>query len=138
MYKYGPPRFPNFINSSRNNVYRKSDNVTDDIQRHINSKQNNIVGSASTIVNVNLTADRVLVTNSSQKVVESNITTIKLDYLADVTSSIQSQLDGKENSITKQNPIADIDKTSPTLSELAEKINDILAVLRTTGIINKK
>lgn len=54
-----------------------------------------ITGSASTIVDANLAASRVLITNSSNKVAVSSITSTKLGYLTDVTSNIQAQLNGK-------------------------------------------
>lgn len=54
-----------------------------------------ITGSASTIVDTDLTASRVLITNGSKKVAVSSITSTKLGYLTDVTSNIQAQLDGK-------------------------------------------
>lgn len=54
-----------------------------------------ITGSASTIVDTDLTASRVLITNSSKKVAASSITSTKLGYLTDVTSNIQAQLNGK-------------------------------------------
>lgn len=54
-----------------------------------------ITGSASTIVDTDLTASRVLITNGSKKVAVSSITSTKLGYLTDVTSNIQAQLNGK-------------------------------------------
>lgn len=54
-----------------------------------------ITGSASTIVDTDLTASRVLITNSGKKVAVSSITSTKLGYLTDVTSNIQAQLNGK-------------------------------------------
>lgn len=54
-----------------------------------------ITGSASTIVDTDLTASRVLITNSSKKVAVSSITSTKLGYLTDVTGNIQAQLNGK-------------------------------------------
>jgi len=54
-----------------------------------------ISGGASTITTTNLTANSVLVSNSSGKVAVSNITTTELNYLDGVTSNIQNQLDSK-------------------------------------------
>lgn len=54
-----------------------------------------ITGSASTIVDTDLTASRVLITNGSKKVAVSSITSTKLGYLTDVTGNIQAQLNGK-------------------------------------------
>ena len=112
------------------------DGVTSAIQSQLDAKQGNITGSASTIVSTDLAADRVLVTNNSQKVAVSYITTTELGYLDGVTSAIQTQIDAKQGSITAQSAIDDINTSSYTLADVAEKINSILAVLRTTGIIN--
>ncbi len=59
------------------------------------SKQDNIVGGASTITEDNLTANRVLVSNGSGKVAVSEVTSTELGYLDGVTSNVQTQLDSK-------------------------------------------
>ena len=65
------------------------------------SWSNVITGAATTIQSSNLTADRVLISNSSGKVaVSSNITVAELGYLDGVTSNIQTQLNAKAPSIT--------------------------------------
>ena len=74
--------------------------VTSNIQSQINGKQASVTGAASTITSSDLTASRALVSNSSGKVAVSSITSTKLGYLTDVTSNIQSQIDGKQASIT--------------------------------------
>lgn len=61
----------------------------------LTSKQDTIVGGASTITDDNLTANRALVSNSSGKVGVSEITSTELSYLDGVTSNVQTQLDGK-------------------------------------------
>lgn len=53
-----------------------------------------ITGAASTIATADLTASRVLVSNSSGKVAVSTVTSTTLGYL-DATSSIQTQLNAK-------------------------------------------
>lgn len=50
-----------------------------------------------------LTASRVVVTDASKNLVSSSIDTTHLDYLSDVTSNIQAQLNGKQNTLT--NPV---------------------------------
>ena len=74
--------------------------VTGNIQNQIDGKQASITGAASSITSSDLTASRALVSNSSGKVAASSITSTKLGYLTDVTSNIQSQIDGKQASIT--------------------------------------
>lgn len=61
----------------------------------LQSKQNKIVGGASTITDDNLTANRALVSNGSGKVVVSTVTSTELGYLDGVTSNVQTQLDKK-------------------------------------------
>jgi len=58
-------------------------------------KQANITGGASTITSSNLTASRALVSNSSGKVAVSAVTSTELSRLDGVTSSVQTQLNGK-------------------------------------------
>ena len=57
-----------------------------------------ITGAATTIVSSNLTQSMALVSDASGKVAASSITSTELGYLYGVTSLIQSQLDGKQNS----------------------------------------
>ena len=66
----------------------------------ISGKQDTITGGASSITSSNLTAYRALVSNSSGKVASSAVTSTELGYLDGVTSAIQTQLDGKQASIT--------------------------------------
>lgn len=47
-----------------------------------------------------LTASRVLTTDASKNAASSSVTTTELGYLSGVTSAVQTQLDGKEPSIT--------------------------------------
>ena len=65
---------------------------TTGIMTLLGEKQNTITGGATTITSSNLTASRVLVSNSSGKVAVSSITSAQLGYLNGVTSSIQTQL----------------------------------------------
>ena len=65
------------------------------IQTALTSKQDTVVGGASTITKKNLTASRALVSNSSGKVAVSNVTSTELGYLDGVTSNVQTQLDKK-------------------------------------------
>ena len=76
------------------------DGVTSNIQTQIDSKQDEISGGASTIVSDNLTASRALVSNANGKVAVSNVTSTELGYLDGVTSAIQTQLNGKQSTIS--------------------------------------
>ena len=70
------------------------------IQAQLNSKQPNITGAATYIANNNLIANRVAISNADGKVRESGITTVELNYLDNVTSNIQTQLNSKQPNIT--------------------------------------
>ena len=74
--------------------------VTSPIQTQLDSLESasvEIVGAASTVVDSNLTRDRVLVSSGTGKIEVGSTTTAQLATL-DATSSIQSQLDGKQSS----------------------------------------
>lgn len=61
----------------------------------LQSKQDKIVGGASTITGDNLTANRALVSNGNGKVAVSAVTATELGYLDGVTSNVQTQLNKK-------------------------------------------
>jgi hypothetical protein len=64
-----------------------------------NAKQDAITGAATTITTLDLTASRVLVSDASGKVAANAVTTTTLSYL-DATSSIQTQLNAKQGTLT--------------------------------------
>jgi len=70
----------------------------DTLDTAVTGKQATVTGGASTITSSNLTADRVLISNSSGKVAVSAVTSTELGHLDGVTSAIQTQLDGKSAS----------------------------------------
>lgn len=76
------------------------DGVTSAIQTQINSKQATITGAATTIDDANLTASRAVISNASGKVAVSAVTDTELGYLDGVTSAVQTQIDGKQATIT--------------------------------------
>lgn len=73
--------------------------ATSSIQTQLNAKQASITGAATTIASSDLTASRVLVSDSSGKVAVSSVTSATLAFL-DATSSIQTQLNAKQATIT--------------------------------------
>jgi fructose-specific component phosphotransferase system IIB-like protein len=73
--------------------------VTSGVQAQIDSKQATITGAATTIVSSDLTASRVLTSDASGKVAASSVTDTTLGFL-DATSSIQTQLNAKQATIT--------------------------------------
>lgn len=79
-------------------IPRKKD--LDALETKVDSKQDAITGGASTITTLNLTANRVLVSNSSGKVTVSPVTSTELGYLDGVTSNVQTQLSNKQPTVT--------------------------------------
>lgn len=69
--------------------------MVQDMNTAIDTKQNLITGAASTITNSNLTTNRAVISNASGKVAVSNVTSTELGYLSGVTSSVQTQLNNK-------------------------------------------
>ena len=82
------------MKTAQGDILTLKTNVTE-VTNALTSKQNKIVGGASTITDDNLTANRALVSNSSGKVVVSAVTSTELGYLDGVTSNVQTQLDSK-------------------------------------------
>lgn len=66
----------------------------------LSAKQATITGGASTITSSNLTASRALVSSSSGKVAVSAVTATELGYLSGVTSAVQTQINGKQATVT--------------------------------------
>ena len=82
------------METAQSDITTLKTNVTE-VTNALTSKQAKIVGGASTITEDNLTANRVLVSNSSGKVDVSGVTSTELSYLDGVTSNVQTQLDSK-------------------------------------------
>jgi hypothetical protein len=74
--------------------------VTSGIQTQLDGKQSTITGAATTVTSSNLTASRAMVSDSSGKVGISSVTATQLGYVSGVTSAIQTQLGGKQPTIT--------------------------------------
>jgi len=74
--------------------------VTSDIQTQLGGKQATITGAATTIDDTDLTASRAVISNASGKVAVSDVTDTELGYLDGVTSAVQTQIDGKQATIT--------------------------------------
>ena len=91
--------------------------VTSAIQTQLNGKQATISGAASTITSSNLGANKVVVSDSSGKIAASSIGITELGYLGSVTSDIQTQLNGKQATLTSSNAGAGITITNQVISE---------------------
>ena len=77
------------------NAYTK-----DEVDQAIEDKVPDFEGAVSNIIEANLEASRVVVSDANGKISNSEITTTELNYLDGVTSNIQTQLDGKANNAT--------------------------------------
>lgn len=74
--------------------------VTSSIQTQLDAKQATITGAATTVTSADLTINRALISNGSGKIAISSVTDTELGYVSGVTSAIQTQIDGKEPTIT--------------------------------------
>ena len=94
--------------------------VTDSEKGIWNAKQAAITGGATTITSSNLTASRALVSDASGKVAVSSATSTELGYLTGVTSAIQTQLNGKADTIHNHplDGLSNITITSNTNGEI--------------------
>lgn len=79
----------------------------------INAKQDTITGAATTITDTDLTADRAVISSTGGKIEVSVVTSTELGYLSGVGSNIQTQIDGKQDTLTAG---TGIDITSNTIS----------------------
>lgn len=83
------------VDGKANSTHTHSISNITNLQSSLDGKQATISGAATTITSSNLTANRALISNASGKVAVSAVTSTELGYLDGVTSSIQTQLDGK-------------------------------------------
>ena len=74
--------------------------LTSDAQTQINAKQATITGAATTITSSDLTASRAVTSSATGKIEVSSVTSTELGYVSGVTSAIQTQIDGKQATIT--------------------------------------
>lgn len=82
------------MESAQQDITTLKGNVTT-LTNALGSKQDTIVGGASTITDDNLAANRALVSDGNGKVAASNVTNTELGYLDGVTSNVQTQLNKK-------------------------------------------
>jgi fructose-specific component phosphotransferase system IIB-like protein len=74
--------------------------LTSDAQTQIDGKEATITGAATTITSSDLTASRAVTSSATGKIEVSSVTSTELGYVSGVTSAIQTQLDGKQATIT--------------------------------------
>ena len=83
-----------------NTEFSYLDGVTSAIQTQFTAKQDSITGAATTVTGSNLTANRVVISNTNGKIDISNTTDTEIGYVSGVTSAIQTQFSGKQSTIT--------------------------------------
>lgn len=76
------------------------DGVSSSVQTQLDEKQTVVTGAATTIVDVNLTGSRVLVSSNAGKVAVSGVEAAQLEYLQGLTGNIQDQLDNKGSGVS--------------------------------------
>lgn len=86
--------------------------VTSPIQTQLNAKQATVTGGATTILSSNLAASRAIVSDGSGKVSVSSVTSSEIGHLDGVTSSIQTQLNGKQATLVSGSNIRTVGGTS--------------------------
>lgn len=74
--------------------------ATSSIQTQLNGKQETVTGAASTVLTVNLTASKAVVSDGNGKITNSTVSTTELGYLVGVTTNVQTQLNGKQATLT--------------------------------------
>jgi hypothetical protein len=109
----------------------KIENELYNLDAAVATKQATVTGAATTITGSNLTANRALVSNGSGKVAVSAVTSTELGYLDGVTSAIQTQIDGKQATIT--GAATSVTSSNLTASRaLGSNSNGKIAVANTT------
>ena len=93
----------------------------------IAGKQATITGAATTVTSSDLTASKALVSNASGKIDVSAVTSTELGYVSGVTSSIQTQLNGKATAATSISGYGITDAYTKT--EIDNMIGDIETLL---------
>lgn len=81
------------------------DNITGNVETRLNGKQATINGAASTVTNVDLTQDRVVISNGSGKIATANPTVAEINRVQGLTSNAQTQLNDRVSAIRMITPI---------------------------------
>lgn len=74
--------------------------VTSNIQAQLDSKVGSITGAISTVVSSNLSANKVVISDAAGKIAASSVSDVALSYIGTLSSNAQTQLDGKQSTIT--------------------------------------
>ena len=74
--------------------------TTSSVQNQLNSKQSIITGAVTTVTSVNLTINKVAISDNNGKIAASTVTTTELGYVSGVTSGIQTQINNLQTQVT--------------------------------------
>lgn len=106
----------------------------------LSAKQGTITGGATTITTNDLTASRVLVSNSDGKVAVSAVTTTELDYMQGVTANIQQSLNNKVETRNYgsfvQTTEAQLDAKLPKITPVHTTIHVSYIMSAPSGVLN--
>jgi hypothetical protein len=110
------PRINENVALTATSTFLNRVDATSSIQTQLNGKQATISGGASTIASTNLTASRALVSDASGKVAVSAVTAAELAHLDNVTSAIQTQLNGKKPNLAVRGGSVSITPVANTMT----------------------
>jgi len=74
--------------------------ATSSVQTQLNAKQATITGAATTVTSSDLATGRAVVSDGSGKIAVSAVTAVQIGYLDGVSSSLQTQIAGKQATVT--------------------------------------
>ena len=93
----------------------------------------NPTGAISTVYDTDLTASKAVVSNASGKLVSATATAAEVDYLSGVTSAVQTQINGKQATITgAATSITDTDLTA-SMALVSDASGKVAAAANTTA-----
>jgi len=87
-------------------------NISNNLIEYVDTKQLNITGAASTVVNSLLSSRSVVTTNISGRITSSTVSVTELEYLKDTRSKVQTQIDELSNKINITTADAIVEGTS--------------------------
>ena len=88
------------LDTIQDNVVRVQQNAASNTDAVEARRVANIAGAISTVLTSDLTASRALLSSGSGKIAVSDVTSTELGHLDGVTGAIQTQIDGKQATIT--------------------------------------
>lgn len=97
------------------------------------TRQATITGAITTVLDTDLTTDKVVITNNNGKIAVSNTTANEIGFVSGVTSSIQTQLNSK-NSIPTYGSMYEDASASPTTINLTTATTYYKWINSTVGI----